>query len=498
MYRSRPEGSLNQNVLNYVSSLNDDSAIFFHDIIGSEAHVIMLHETGYLPRKELVELLNALEEARLHPERVFAVEKSEHEDIHESIESFVVKKIGMNKGGMLQTARSRNDQIMTDLNMKVRDEVNEISILLEDLVESLLTSADSNKNTVMLLYTHLQHAQIGTFSHYLLSYTESLFRDMERLEELYGRINQSPLGSLAIGGSTFSIDRNRTASLLGFDRLSINSMDATSSRDVILEYLSCLSIVMINLSRICEDFILWTTDEFKYIELADSASSTSSAMPQKKNPDPLEVLRSKSGSTLGNLTASMTILKSLPSGYSRDLQELKSLVFSSTATTESSLSILRFVVDTSIVHKTRMLKTAKSSFANAVDVAEFLTSKGYLDFRSAHKLVGSLVKLAVSNDKHTLEDLESREISQLLQAAGCQIKTETLKEIILACGAERLLALRKSRGSPNYSEQVEMIRHNRMRLIKFRDKTLKRKKAIHKAYCDLSNIVRLYTLVSQT
>lgn len=496
MYRSRPEGSLNQNVLNYVSSLNDDSAIFFHDIIGSEAHVIMLHETGYLPRKELVELLNALEEARLHPERVFAVEKSEHEDIHESIESFVVKKIGMNKGGMLQTARSRNDQVMTDLKMKVRDEVNEISILLEDLVESLLTSADSNKNTVMLLYTHLQHAQIGTFSHYLLSYTESLFRDMERLEELYGRINQSPLGSLAIGGSTFSIDRNRTASLLGFDRLSINSMDATSSRDVILEYLSCLGIVMINLSRICEDFILWTTDEFKYIELADSASSTSSAMPQKKNPDPLEVLRSKSGSTLGNLTASMTILKSLPSGYSRDLQELKSLVFSSTATTENSLSILRFVVDTSIVHKTRMLKTAKSSFANAVDVAELLTSKGYLDFRSAHKLVGSLVKLAVSNDKHTLEDLESREISQLLQTTGCQIKTETLKEIILACGAERLLALRKSGGSPNYSEQVEMIRHNRMRLIKFRDKTLKRKKAIHKAYCDLSNIVRLYTLVS--
>jgi len=253
---------------------------------------------------------------------------------------------------------------------------------------------------------------------------------------------------------------------------------------------------MINLSRICEDLILWTIDEFNYIELADSASSTSSAMPQKKNPDPLEVLRSKSGSTLGNLTASMTILKSLPSGYSRDLQELKSLVFSSTATTESSLRILRFVVDTSIVHKTRMLNTVKRSFANAIDVAEFLTSKRYLDFRSAHKLVGSMVKLALSNDKHTLEDLESREISPLLQASGCQTKTETLKEIILACGAERLLALRKSQGSPNYSEQVEMIRHNRMRLIKFRDKTLKRKKAIDKAYCDLSNIVRLYTLVS--
>lgn len=496
MYRSRPEGSLNQNILNYVSSLNDDFAIFFYDIIGSEAHVIMLHETGYLPRKESVELLRALEEAKFHPERVFAVKKSEHEDIHESVESFVVEKIGINKGGMLQTARSRNDQVMADLNMKVRDDVNEISILLEDLVESLLRRADCNKETVMLLYTHLQHAQIGTFSHYLLSYTESLFRDLKRLEELYTRINQSPLGSSAIGGSTFSIDRNRTASLLGFDQLCINSMDATSSRDVILEYLSCLSIVMINLSRICEDHILWTTDEFKYVELADSASSTSSAMPQKKNPDPLEVLRSKSGLTLGNLTASMTILKSLPSGYSRDLQELKSLVLSSTATTESSLRILTFVVDTSIVHKTRMLKAAKRSFANAVDVAELLTSKGYLDFRSAHKLVGSLVKFAISSDKHSLGDLGSREISQLIQTSGYQIKTETLTEMILACGAENLLALRKSRGSANFSEQVEMIRHNRMRLNNFRDKTLKRKKAIEKAYCDLSNIVRLYTLVS--
>lgn len=496
MYRSRPEGNISQHILNYVSSLNSDFAIFTYDVIGSEAHAIMLHEMGYLSRKELGELLRTLEEAKLHPKLI--IEKGEHEDIHESVESFVVHKIGMNIGGKLQTARSRNDQVVTDLKMKVRDDINEISTLLEDLVESLLNGAEANKETVMLLYTHLQHAQIGTFSHYLISYTESLFRDMERLVELYSRINQSPLGSMAIGGSTFSIDRKRTASLLGFDQLNINSIDATSSRDVVLEYLSCLSIIMINLSRICEDLILWATDEFRFIELADSASSTSSAMPQKKNPDPLEVLRSKSASTIGNLTVSMTILKGLPSGYSRDLQELKSLVFSSTAITASSLHTLRFVFDTSTVHKTRMLETARRSFANAVDVAELLTSNGYLDFRSAHRLVGSLVKLAVSNNKHALEQLGSEEINQVVQASGCQIQMETLKEMIVACAPERVLALRRSRGSPSHSEQVEMIRHSRIRLINFRDMTSKRKEVIDKAYRNLTDTVKLYTLIPET
>jgi argininosuccinate lyase len=255
---------------------------------------------------------------------------------------------------------------------------------------------------------------------------------------------------------------------------------------------------MITLSRISEDLILWATDEFKYIELADSASSTSSAMPQKKNPDPLEILRSKSARIVGNLTASLTILKGLPSGYSRDLQELKSLVFSSTATTASSLSMLRLVIETSIVHKTRMLEIAKNSFANAIDVAELLTSKEYLDFRSAHKLVGSLVKLAISKGKRTLGDLSGREIEQLFQASGYQIPLEALKEIIVACSAENVVTLRKSKGSPNHSEQVDMILHNKMRLTKIRDETADRKKAIDKAYDDLSRIVRSYTLASES
>jgi argininosuccinate lyase len=491
MYRSRPRGLIDQEILKFLSSIRDDFAVFYYDIIGSEAHVIMLHEIGYLSKGELVDILTALEEAKVHPEEI--MKKSEFEDIHESIEAFVVEKIGMDKGGMLQTARSRNDQVMVDLKMKLRIDINDICILLADLIDSLLKRADSNKDTVMLLYTHLQHAQIGSFSHYLLSYTESLFRDMERLGQSYGRINESPLGSSAIGGSTFSVDRNRTAALLGFDRLTTNSIDATSSRDVILEYLSCLGILMITLSRIAEDFILWTTSEFGYIELADPASSTSSAMPQKKNPDPLELLRAKSGGILGNLTASMAILKGLPSGYSRDLQELKSLVFQSSTTTEQSLRILRFVIDSCVVYKSRMLEAATQSFANAVDVAELLASREHLPFRSAHQLVGSLVNLAIKMGRLTLANLEEDEIDQLLKSLGSQITAGKLKEVIKGCSAKGSLNLRKSKGSPNRVEQVEMILQNDIRLKDFRERIEKRQKAIEIAYDNLSKIVTSYT-----
>jgi argininosuccinate lyase len=212
----------------------------------------------------------------------------------------------------------------------------------------------------------------------------------------------------------------------------------------------------------------------------------------------LEILRSKSARIVGNLMASMTILKGLPSGYSRDLQELKNLIFYSTATTASSLSMLRLVIESSTIRKTRMLEIAKNSFANAIDVAEFLTSKEYLDFRSAHKLVGTLVKLAISTGKRTLGDLSCGEIEQLLKASEYQSPLKAIKEIIVACGAENVITLRKSKGSPNYSEQTDMILHNKMRLTKLRDGTANRKRAINKAYDDLSRLVKSYTVASKS
>jgi argininosuccinate lyase len=495
VYRSRTEKSIDQDILDFLSSMYADSQVFYYDIMGTQAHVIMLHEIGYMPKGDLEDILLALEEAKEHRETI--MKKREYEDVHESIEAFVIETIGMNKGGMLQTARSRNDQVMADLKMKVRDDINDINFLLANLIESMLRKADANTNTVMVLYTHLQHAQIGTFSHYLLSYTETLFRDMERLGHSYSRINQSPLGSSAVGGSMISIDRNRTAALLGFDQLNANSIDATSSRDVILEYLSCLSILMITLSRIAEDLILWSTSEFEYIEMADPASSTSSAMPQKKNPDPLEVLRSKSAGILGNLTASFAILKGLSSGYSRDLQELKNIVIGSSATTELSLRIMKYVIESCIVHKSRMLDVATQSFANAVDVAEFLASREHFNFRSAHRIVGSLVNLSFKNGKRTLNDLKEEEIEQILDSFGNQITAERLKNIIKACSVTRSLSLRTSKGSPNYAEQLDMISNNEARLRVFRERTKKRMMAIEKSRTNLSDIVHSY-IISET
>ncbi|MDQ4056019.1 MAG: argininosuccinate lyase, partial [Thermoproteota archaeon] len=320
MYRSRPRGTLNDDTLKFLSSIDIDQGILNYDIIGSEAHSMMLYDIGILSMPELKKILRALEDIKKNPSQL---KIDSFEDIHESLEAFVIKQAGIDAGGKMHTGRSRNDQVILDIRMKVRDDINNICLAIIDLIDSLLEKATENKESVMPMYTHLQQAQIGTFSHYLLSYSDALFRDMDRLYITYGRNNQSPLGACAIGGSTINIDRRTTAVFLGFDGLIRNSVDATSSRDALIEYTSGISIFMTTLSRLAEDFILWSTTEFGYLEISDEYSSTSSAMPQKKNPDPLELVRAKASSVLGNLVSILSIVKALPSGYSRDLQELK-------------------------------------------------------------------------------------------------------------------------------------------------------------------------------
>src|SRR5687767_4791567 len=271
LYRSRQKENLDKDVLNFLSSLREDVNIFYYDILGTQAHCLMLNKIGILTSDEL----------------------SFEEDIHEQIESIVIRDIGIDIGGKIHTGRSRNDQVVLDLRMKLRDDIMDISEDLINVIKSLIVRAKEHKDTIISLYTHLQQAQIGTMSHYLLSYSFNLLRDLDRIRSSLERINLSPLGSCAIGGTGIPIDRNYTASLLGFHGLLENSIDATSSRDSMIEYLSFLTILMTSLSRIAEDFILWSTSEFSYIELSDKYSSTSSVMPQKKNPDPLEILRSR-------------------------------------------------------------------------------------------------------------------------------------------------------------------------------------------------------------
>ena len=385
MYRSRSGIELDKDAFKFLSSLCEDSVILLYDIFGSEAHSIMLYEIGFLTLVDLKKILQALEEVKKNPDVLYA---GSYEDIHESLEAFVIKQAGNDSGGKMHTARSRNDQVILDIRMKVRDEINGICNAIIDLIDSLLEKANENTETVMPMYTHLQQAQIGSFSHFLLSYADALFRDMDRLYISYGRINQSPLGACAIGGSSINIDRKKTAFLLGFDGLIKNSVDATSSRDSLIEFVSALSILMVTLSRMAEDFIIWSTFEFGYIDISDKYSSTSSAMPQKKNPDVLEVIRSKAALMIGNLVTILSTVKSLPSGYNRDLQDLKPTLWKMSTAALESLRMMTGLVRSLYIHKERMQEAASNSYAISLDIAEQLVVKKGIPFRSAHKVVG--------------------------------------------------------------------------------------------------------------
>jgi argininosuccinate lyase len=489
VYRSRPRGSLNEDTLKFLSSMDADQDILYYDILGSEAHSMMLCDIGLLSIQELKKILQALEDVRKDPTQL---KTDNFEDIHESLESFVIKQAGIDAGGKMHTARSRNDQVILDIRMKVRDDINNICLAIIDLIDSLLKKATENKETVMPMYTHLQQAQIGTFSHYLLSYVDALFRDIDRLYITYGRINQSPLGACAIGGSSINIDRKTTAVFLGFDGLIRNSVDATSSRDTLIEFTSVISIFMTTLSRLAEDFILWSTAEFGYLELSDEYSSTSSAMPQKKNADPLELIRAKASSVLGNLVTILSIIKALPSGYSRDLQELKPHLWNTSSTALEAVKIVNRVVTSINVHKERMQETAKNSYALSVDIAEQLVIKKGMPFRLAHKLVGSLVEKAARENKGQVIMLEEQDIKEVLEKIESDLQPTELMHIIQDVTPQRSLELRISFGSPNPKGQEEMIMFSRRRLSGYKEGVPKRKKNVDAAFQNLKSSVENY------
>ena len=392
----------------------------------------------------------------------------------------------------MHTARSRNDQVILDIRMKVRDDINNICLAIIDLIDSLLKKASENKETVMPMYTHLQQAQIGTFSHYLLSYVDALFRDMDRLYVTYGRINQSPLGACAIGGSSININRKTTAVFLGFDGLLRNSVDATSSRDTLIEFTSVISILMNTLSRLAEDFILWSTAEFGYLELSDEYSSSSSAMPQKKNADPLELIRAKASSVIGNLVTILSIVKALPSGYSRDLQELKPHLWNTSSTALEAVKIVNRVVTSIDVHKEKMRETAKNSYALSVDIAEQLVIKKAMPFRLAHKLVGCLVEKAARQNKGQIMMLEEQDIKEVVEKIESDLQPAELMRVIQDLTPQRSLELRISFGSPNPKEQEEMIMFSRRRLSGYKEGVPKRKKNVDAAFQNLKISVENY------
>ena len=457
MYRSRLGKDLDDITLSYVSSIKDDSDIAFYDIIGSEAHVIMLYENKLLSKIETKKILTALEELKGGN---ISQPDFEPEDIHELIESLVIKKTGIENGGKMHTARSRNDQVALDIRLKIRDDINILLQCLIETISTLLKTAQENTKTIMPLSTHLQQAQVGVFSHYLLSYADSLLRDLDRFMSLYGRVNQSPLGAGPVGGTSLPIDRDSTAKLLGFSSLVENSIDATSTRDFVAEYVANSAIMMTNLSRLSEDFIIWSSAEFSFIELSDDFTSPSSVMPQKKNPDILELTRGKTSQVIGYLTSILTTTKGLPSGYGRDLQQIKSSIWSTSKTSITALIIIKSMLSDLTVNQEKMQKATEEGFLVALDLAENLVLEK-IPFRAAHNIVGNLVQLA-HNSKKLLSDLELSEIESLRIK---DIKSTKLFELIQKTTVSSSLKQRKSKGSAGTSEQTRMIGQRTRKLV---------------------------------
>jgi argininosuccinate lyase len=365
----------------------------------------------------------------------------------------------------------------------------DISEDLISVIKSLIVRAKEHKDTIISLYTHLQQAQIGTMSHYLLSYSFNLLRDLDRISSSFEKINLSPLGSCAIGGTGIPIDRNYTASLLGFHGLLENSIDATSSRDSMIEYLSFLTILMTSLSRIAEDFILWSTSEFSYIELSDKYSSTSSVMPQKKNPDPLEILRSRTSIVIGMLISSLSIIKNLPSGYNRDLQDLKPLLWNSSKIVKESLRIMKGIIDTFKVNKKNTLYSANKSYGVSLDIAEQIVIKYNIPFRKVHKLVGQLVQYAITHENIPLDKTPQEEVNKILNSSKIKIDLDELMSIIKDVKPEKSILLRKSYGSPNPLQQNGMINSIEKSLLTYTKVLTERKELLFTTINNLDNVI---------
>lgn len=391
------------------ASISFDQELVQEDLEGSIAHVTMLAKCGIISEEDsslIKKGLEALKEKANMNELEYSVKL---EDIHLNLESKLTDMVGP-VGGKLHTGRSRNDQVATDMHLYLRKQTADIINLIEEMQTALLTQAKGHVETVMPGYTHLQRAQPISFAHHLMAYFWMLERDKERFGESVKRINVSPLGAGALAGTTFPIDRELTAELLGFQGIYENSLDAVSDRDFILEFLSDSSILMMHLSRLGEEIILWSSQEFRFVELDDAFSTGSSIMPQKKNPDMAELIRGKTGRVYGNLMGLLTVLKGLPLAYNKDMQEDKEGMFDTVKTVTGSLKIFAGMINTMKVNTTQMESATKNDFSNATELADYLSGKG-IPFRESHEIVGQLVLTCVKKQCY-LADLSLEEFKK--------------------------------------------------------------------------------------
>ncbi|MFK4568143.1 argininosuccinate lyase [Enterococcus sp. UD-01] len=398
------------------ASISFDQKLAAQDITGSLAHVAMLAKTKILTENEAAQItagLESLQKKLADGELTFTIED---EDIHLNIEKYLHDEIGP-VAGKLHTARSRNDQVATDMHLYLKETVKAVIEQIHSFRHVLVKKAEANIETLMPGYTHLQHAQPISFAHHMMAYYGMLTRDQERFIESLKRIDISPLGCAALAGTTFPIDRAYSAELMGFSAIYENSLDGVSDRDFILEFLSNSSILMMHLSRFCEEIILWCSHEFQFVELTDTFSTGSSIMPQKKNPDMAELVRGKTGRVYGNLFSLLTILKGLPLAYNKDLQEDKEGMFDTADTILASLNIMSGMVETMALNQDKMAQATEKDFSNATELADYLANKG-MPFRQAHEIVGKLV-LACTKQGIYLQDVpleDYQALSLLIEA----------------------------------------------------------------------------------
>ncbi|MFP3389060.1 argininosuccinate lyase [Brevibacillus sp. SIMBA_040] len=391
----------NQLVEEYTASISFDQKMWRQDIVGSLAHVAMLGKCGIVPMEEVRQIIAGLKKVKDKIERGQAEFLVAHEDVHMNIEKMLIEEIGP-VGGKLHTGRSRNDQVALDMHLYLREKLMEIIQLAMYLQEALIEQANQHLDTVMPGYTHLQRAQPVLFGYHLMAYVSMLQRDIERMTETWKRVNVLPLGAGALAGTTFPIDRAFVAEMLQFDGIYQNSMDAVSDRDFIVEFLADSSLVMTHLSRLCEELVIWSSQEFSFVELDDAFCTGSSIMPQKKNPDVAELVRGKTGRVYGNLFGLLTVLKGLPLAYNKDMQEDKEGMFDTVATIHGALALLTPMIQTMQVRKDRMRQAVTNDFSNATDLADYLVRKD-MPFRQAHEVVGRAVLYCIEQQKYLLD-----------------------------------------------------------------------------------------------
>ncbi|WP_246943048.1 argininosuccinate lyase [Bacillus pinisoli] len=437
----------NKLVEEFTASITFDQKLALEDVEGSLAHVQMLGECNIIPMEDVEKIKAGLLEIQQKIHNNTIEYSVQHEDIHMNIEKLLIDMIGP-VGGKLHTGRSRNDQVATDMHLYAKRKTEMLISLVQDVQVAILNQAKDNVDTIIPGYTHLQRAQPVSFAHHLMAYFWMFQRDKERFQDSLKRVNWLPLGAGALAGTTFPIDRERVAELLGFETVYPNSMDAVSDRDFIVELLSIASLLMTHISRLSEELVIWSSQEFQFIELDDSFCTGSSIMPQKKNPDVPELLRAKTGRVYGNLIGLLTVLKGLPLAYNKDMQEDKEGMFDTVETLEGSLKLLAPMINTMTVKKEKMRSAVNQDFSNATDIADYLVTKG-IAFRDAHEIIGKIVLYAIGKKKFLLDLTldEYKEFSMFFE-----------EDIFKVLSPEQVVGARKSYGGTAPSQVAEQIK----------------------------------------